>query len=89
MGSLIEELTRVEAAARAKPDRLRARISEFAGICPGLESSSRGPRILRFHARCDYLSLRERDGQAADRGGVTRSAAARRKRRRPGGPAGS
>ena len=31
MGSLIEELARREAAARAEADRLRARIEELAG----------------------------------------------------------
>jgi hypothetical protein len=41
MGSLIEELARREAAARAEADRLRARIEESAQIAAGLEGGKR------------------------------------------------
>jgi hypothetical protein len=44
MGSLIEELRRREAAARAEADRLRARIEELTEDLPGRKSRSRGWR---------------------------------------------
>ena len=43
MGSLVEELTRREAAARAEADRLRARIEELSGDLARAEE-----RVLRL-----------------------------------------
>ena len=49
MGSLIEELGRREAAARAEADRLRARIEELSGELARAEEE-----YWRFHLECEH-----------------------------------